>query len=317
MQTFALLMALLDTPMHLYLFVGLLGALIGSFLNVVIYRLPIILEKEWLMQCAEFLVSLKKKSTQSTIHCEMTEQNIDIHITPCASPAKRTVFNLMLPSSHCPQCKQHIRFWQNIPILSYLLLRGHCRFCHTRISLRYPGVELLTALTSVVVAIYMGLTPALIPGLLFTWLLICVTFIDIDEQMLPDDVTLLGLWVGLLVSTQHVFVSPAQAILGAIIGYMVLWTIYWVFKLCTGKEGMGYGDFKLMACVGAWLGYQMLPLVVLIASLTGTVYGVTRISCRIQDKHQPIPFGPFIALGAWLTFIWGEAMLELYLSWIH
>lgn len=317
MHTIDIISHFLATPLALYITIGLLGALIGSFLNVVIYRLPLILEREWLMQCAEFLVSLKKKWNTSTIHCELTDQNVDVQISPRDAPAERNAFNLMWPPSHCTECKKHIRFWQNIPILSYLLLRGSCSFCRTHIPIRYPAIELLTALASVAIAMHTGLGTDLLPALLFTWFLICVSFIDIDEQMLPDDITLLGLWVGLLVSTQHIFVSPTEAILGAIAGYMTLWLIYWVFKLCTGKEGMGYGDFKLMACVGAWVGFKMLPLVVLIASLAGTVYGLTCITMRIHDKHKPIPFGPFIALGAWLAFVWGAPILRVYLDWVH
>jgi leader peptidase (prepilin peptidase)/N-methyltransferase len=317
MQTMEPILAFLETPICLYITTGLLGALIGSFLNVVIYRLPIILEREWLMQCAEFLVSLKAKLNKPSIHCEITEQNIDIKITPRTAPPERPMFNLMWPPSHCPECKKQIHFWQNIPIVSYLLLRGYCHFCRTKIPARYAGIELLTALASVLVAVYTGPSIQLLPSLVFTWMLIAVTFIDIDEQMLPDDITLLGLWVGLLISTQHVFVSPVEAILGAAAGYLTLWLIYWVFKLCTGKEGMGYGDFKLLACVGAWLGFKVLPLVILIASLTGCIYGLSCMALHLQDKNKPIPFGPFIALGAWLSFMWGEPIIRIYLGWIH
>lgn len=296
-------------PLTLYITIGLLGALIGSFLNVVIYRLPLILEREWLMQCAEFLVSLKDKRKQSRIHCELSQHNIDIEISDRLGEPNRMPFNLMWPHSHCPQCKTPIRPWHNIPIISYLWLRGRCASCKASIPYRYPLVELLTALASVCVAMHTGLGADLFAGLCFTWLLIAVTFIDIDEHMLPDDITLFGMWIGLLVNTQALFASPTEAIIGAAIGYGALWLIYWAFKLLTGKEGMGYGDFKLMACVGAWLGIQALPIVILIASLVGLSYGGIRIAFGKQHKHDPIPFGPFIALGAWITFLWGDAMI--------
>ncbi len=311
------LMAFLATPLCLYITMGILGALIGSFLNVVIYRMPIMLEREWTSQCAEFLTSLNEKFQTDRIHCEMTGQDIDIHISTRQTVTPNSTFNLMWPSSHCRECKHRLSFWQNIPILSYLLLQGRCHFCKSAIPLRYLSIEVLTAVTSVIVAIHAGAGPQLIPGLIFTWILIAAAFIDIDEQMLPDDLTLLGLWVGLLVSTHHVFVSPSEAIIGAISGYMTLWLLYWAFKLLTKKEGMGYGDFKLMACVGAWLGFKMLPVVVLISSFVGSVYGIVSILSRWHDRNQPMPFGPFIAIGAWISFLFGEPIMQLYLNWIH
>lgn len=281
----ALLLEFLATPLFLYITIALLGALIGSFLNVVIYRLPLILKREWMLECAAL-------------------QN--------DSPPPAPAFNLMWPPSHCPACKEHIHWWHNIPLISYILLRGECRFCQENIPARYPMIELLTMLASLFVAMHTGLSASLLPGLIFTWILITAAFIDIDEKLLPDDLTLLGLWIGLLISTQHIFLSPTEAIIGAACGYLSLWVVYWVFKLLTKKEGMGYGDFKLMACVGAWLGFEMLPIVILLSSLLGTLYGVVGLIFRDYHRDHPIPFGPFIALSAWVCWIFEGKILHYF-----
>lgn len=280
--------ALLHQPAVLYPVVLFVGLMVGSFLNVVIYRLPQMMERSWYQQCSDYFAN-----TQDPDAPALPESN---------SPH----FNLWWPGSHCPQCKTNIRPWENIPIISFLFLRGRCAKCRTRISIRYPLVEALTALLSLFLAINYGFGPELFGSLILTWLLIALTFIDFDTQLLPDDLTYLGLWLGLLLSLYGVFIAPADAIIGAIVGYMVLWTLYWGFKFITRKEGMGYGDFKLMALAGAWVGWKYLPLVLLIASLTGIIWALSQICLRKAHKDDPLPFGPFIAIGTWLTLVFGK-----------
>lgn len=267
----------LQNQTFLILFALFLGLLAGSFLNVVIYRLPKMIERQ-------------------------------------DTPAKP--FNLWFPHSHCPACQTLIRPWENIPVLSYLCLRGQCKRCQATIPVRYPFVELLTGLLSAFLAFHYGYSPALFASLGLTWLLIALTFIDLDTYLLPDDLTYLGLWAGLILSLCHVFVSPADAILGATLGYLSLWSLYWVFKWLTHKEGLGYGDFKLMALAGAWVGWQLLPLVILIGSLTGAFYGVFHIVFKNMHKDHPLPFGPFLALGLWLTLLYGNKIFDTYLNWV-
>lgn len=264
------------------------GLLIGSFLNVVIYRLPVMLECDWKRQARELL---------------------DLE------PESRTEpFSLVFPASRCPRCNASIRPWQNVPVLSYLFLRGRCANCRVRISARYPMIEALAGLAAGYMAWKFGVSWAALGGMLFAWSLLTLTFIDLDHQLLPDDITLGLLWLGLLFSAGSVFVSPQAAITGAIAGYGSLWLVFQSFKLLTGKEGMGYGDFKLFAALGAWLGWQQLPLVILLASATGAVLGVGAILLRGQDRAQPIPFGPFLAIAGLIAFLWGEPLVDWYLS---
>lgn len=265
-----------------------LGLLVGSFLNVVIYRLPVILQRDWKAQAREIL-ELPAEEAQ-------------------------TSFSLVAPRSRCPQCGGAIHAWQNIPVISYLLLRGRCASCNARISARYPAIEILAGLLAGVVAWRFGVSPAAIGALLFVWSLIALTFIDLDHQLLPDDITLPLLWVGLLFSVGNVFVTPAQAIIGATAGYVSLWLVFQSFKLLTGKEGMGFGDFKLFAALGAWLGWQQLPLVILLASAAGAVLGALAIALQGRDRAQPIPFGPFLAIAGLIAFLWGDAIVDWYLG---
>ncbi|HDZ10402.1 prepilin peptidase [Pseudohongiella sp.] len=277
---------------------GLLGLLVGSFLNVVIYRLPLMLQREWRSQCLEYLqVDPKKVKTADPV-------------------AGHETFNLLKPDSHCPVCQKPVRPWQNIPVLSYLLLGGRCSQCQTKIHWRYPVVEILTALLSALVAWQFGATWACLAALAFTWSLVSLTVIDIDHQLLPDNITLPLLWLGLLLSVTGfgTGVTPADALLGASIGYLSLWSIYWVFKLLTGREGMGYGDFKLLAAIGAWLGWQQLLTVIILSSLTGAVIGITLAVIAGRDKNIPMSFGPYLAVAGFIALIWGDAISNTYIS---
>ncbi len=277
---------------------GLLGLLVGSFLNVVIYRLPLMLQREWRSQCLEYLqVDPKKVKTADPV-------------------AGHETFNLLKPDSHCPVCQKPVRPWQNIPVLSYLLLGGRCSQCQTKIHWRYPVVEILTALLSALVAWQFGATWACFAALAFTWSLVSLTVIDIDHQLLPDNITLPLLWLGLLLSVTGfgTGVTPADALLGASIGYLSLWSIYWVFKLLTGREGMGYGDFKLLAAIGAWLGWQQLLTVIILSSLTGAVIGITLAVIAGRDKNIPMSFGPYLAVAGFIALIWGDAISNTYIS---
>jgi len=269
-------------------FVFIIGAVVGSFLNVVIWRLPQMMEREWRNSCAELL---------------NTEQNNE-------PPEK---FNLAFPSSHCPHCKHEIHWWENIPVISYLWLKGACSNCATKISIRYPLVEASTGLLSICVFIHFGLNPELLFGLAFTWILITLTLIDYDTQLLPDDLTLPLLWLGLLMNCFYPVIPLQDAVIGAAIGYGSLWSIYWAFKLLTGKEGMGYGDFKLLAALGAWMGWQALPSIILLSSITGAVIGISQMIIFKTNRDTPIPFGPFLAIAGWMTFLWQEQIAKLYL----
>ncbi|MDT8425591.1 MAG: A24 family peptidase [Methyloprofundus sp.] len=279
---------ILDSPILLSLLAGVLGLLVGSFLNVVIYRLPVMMQRGWKQECQEFL-----------------ELPIDEPSEP---------FNLSLPVSHCPKCKAGIKAYQNIPVFSYLLLRGKCANCATPISARYPFIEALTGLLSAVIAYQLGGQIETLFALILTWTLVALGGIDFDHQLLPDNITLPVLWLGLLLSLFNVFTDPVSSIIGAIAGYMVLWTIYQAFKLLTGKEGMGYGDFKLLALFGTWLGWQYLPLIILLSSLVGAIIGVAMILVLGRDKNIPIPFGPYLAIAGWIALLWGDQINALYLS---
>ena len=271
-------------------FVVLLGLLVGSFLNVVIHRLPIMMEREWRAFCAEF-----------------GEQSAPVTDT----------FNLITPRSRCPSCAGLVRAIDNIPLLSYLLLRGKCHHCGTRISPRYPIVEALTGVLSGYVAWRFGVSFATLGALLFCWALIALTFIDADTQLLPDQITQPLIWLGLLFNLGGVFTDIQTAILGAVVGYFSLWSVYWLFKLVTGKEGMGYGDFKLLAAIGAWLGWQLLPVVILLSSLVGAIVGVSLIVFARHERSQPIPFGPYLAGGGVIALLWGQDLTQAYLNWLH
>jgi leader peptidase (prepilin peptidase)/N-methyltransferase len=270
------------------LFVAASSLLIGSFLNVVIYRLPRMLMNEWGQECREYL-GLKP--------------------TPITEVER---FNLSLPLSHCTQCKKNLKPWHNIPVLSYLVLKGKCAYCKAKISLRYPLVEFICCLASVYVAWRFGFSLQTVGALIFTWVLIALTFIDIDYHLLPDQLTLFLLWVGLLLSLYPVFISPQDAIIGAVIGYLIFAITQIAFKLFTGKTGMGQGDFKFLAALGAFLGWQQLPIIILLASLIGIIFGLTQMTMKRQFKSIPIPFGPYLAVAGWISLIWGNDILSIY-----
>ena len=279
----------------------LIGLVIGSFLNVVIYRLPIILEREWQSQATEVLAP-RAASTEQT----------------AAASAER--FTLSTPRSACPQCKAPIKAWQNIPLVSWLVLRGRCASCKTKISARYPLVELATGLLSAWVAWHFGFGAPAACALLVTWALIPLTGIDIDHQLLPDNITLPLMWAGLVASvvigaTSGIAlpVSPKDAIIGAASGYLSLWLVFHLFKLVTGKEGMGYGDFKLFAALGAWLGWKVLPLVIVLSAATGAVLGILMIALQGRDRRAPMPFGPYLAAAGWIAMMYGDSLLNGYL----
>jgi leader peptidase (prepilin peptidase)/N-methyltransferase len=279
------------------LFVGsvfILGLVVGSFLNVVIYRLPIMLQREWQQQAAEVLGQ-----------------------TPAAAQDR---FTLSTPRSACPHCKAPITALQNIPLVSWLVLRGRCASCKQPISARYPLVELATGLLSALVAWHFGFGPAAACGILVTWLLIAMTGIDIDHQLLPDNLTLPLLWAGLLAAVAigpipgfALPVSPRDAILGATGGYLSLWSVFHIFRLITGKEGMGYGDFKLFAALGAWLGWQALLLIILLSAATGAILGILMIVLRGRDRAAPMPFGPYLAAAGWIAMLYGDQLISGYL----
>ncbi len=275
----------------------ILGLMVGSFLNVVIHRLPKMMERAWRQQCAE----LHGEPSQTSTH-------------PEGEPALPAPYNLIVPRSACPHCNHAISAWENIPVLSYLLLRGKCKGCGAAISPRYPIIEAISGILSAYAAAHFGFGPAAAGALLLIWALLALTAIDFDTQLLPDDITLPLLWAGLLFNLFGVFTNLQDAVLGAVIGYLALWCVYWLFKLITGKEGMGYGDFKLLAALGAWLGWQMLPLIILLSSLVGAVVGITLIVALKHGRHIPIPFGPYLAGGGVIALFWGPTLTQGYLQ---
>ncbi|SEJ31061.1 prepilin peptidase [Frateuria terrea] len=279
---------MLELPVWLWItFAGMLGLLVGSFLNVVILRLPARLEAQWRREAQE----------------ELALQASDAPLPP----------GIVREPSHCPHCKHPLSAADNIPLFGWLLLRGRCRYCHAPISLQYPLVELLCGVLSVAVVWKFGPGWTALAGLVFTWMLIALAGIDLRTQLLPDQLTLPLLWLGLLLSLLPMYVLPAPAILGAALGYLSLWSVYWLFKLLTGKEGMGYGDFKLLAALGAWMGPGALLPVVLLSSLVGAIIGGLLIVMRKHGREVPMPFGPFIAMAGWIWFIAGEPLLQGYL----
>lgn len=292
-------MDLLDTFRSVpWFFVGtalVLGLMVGSFLNVVIHRLPIMLERDWKAQCLDFLGD------------KIVVKHPDVE----SSAGK---YNLVVPRSGCPSCGQRITALQNIPVLSYLFLGGKCAACKTRISIRYPVVEAMTGLLTGFLAWRFGVTWMAGFAIIYAWALIALTFIDADTTLLPDDITLPLLWFGLLINIGGVFTDIGSATLGAAGGYLVLWSVYWAFKLFTGKEGMGYGDFKLLAAIGAWLGWQLLPLVILLSAAVGTVVGIAGIVLKGRDKGAKLPFGPYLAAAGFIALVWGQQLNAWYLG---
>ena len=264
------------------------GLLIGSFLNVLVYRLPLMLQRDWQSQAREVLELPAARQEQT--------------------------FNLVLPNSSCPQCGHEIRPWENIPVVSYLFLRGKCSSCKTPISKRYPIVELACGVLSGYIAWHFGLTWQTAAMLVLAWGLLAMSLIDSDHQILPDVLVLPLLWLGLIVNYFGLFTSLEDALWGAIAGYLSLWSVYWLFKLVTGKEGMGYGDFKLLAMLGAWGGWQILPLTILLSSLVGAVLGVILLRLRGSDSSTPMPFGPYLAIAGWIALLWGDVITGSYLK---
>ncbi len=275
------------SPLSFISAIFILGLLVGSFLNVVIYRLPIMMQNAWKQECA----ALEGKA-----------------------PEEPVVFNLNTPRSACPNCGHKITAIENIPIFSYLALGGKCKECKTPISIRYPAIELLTGILSAVVAYHFGFTFACLGALLLTWSLVALTFIDVDHQLLPDSITLPLIWFGILFNLFGAFTVLEVSVIGAMAGYLSLWLVYHAFKLVTGKEGMGYGDFKLLAALGAWLGWTYLPVIILLSSLVGAIVGITLVVLKKHQHQNPIPFGPYLAAAGWLALIWGDTINHAYLG---
>ncbi len=284
-----LINAVTQYPAILYTSTFILGLIIGSFLNVVIYRLPIMIESDWREQCAEL------NENESAV-------------------ATKTRFNLVTPRSRCSNCGTMIKSWHNIPVFSFLFLKGKCTFCDAPISIQYPLVELLTAMLSLIVVVKFGFTVPGFAALCLTWSLIALSVIDLKHTLLPDNITLPLLWFGLLLSLSGQFVSATEAIIGAIAGYLILWSVYWIFKLVTGKEGMGYGDFKLLAMLGAWMGWEALPGIILLSSLVGALVGISMIAFAGHDRRIPIPFGPYLAAAGWIYLLYGQEISNAYLN---
>lgn len=287
-----------SSPLIFVALVFFLSLLIGSFLNVVIYRLPIMMEREWRAQCEELAET----------------EAADI-------PAGR--FDLVFPRSRCTSCDAQITAMQNVPIVSYLILRGKCASCGSSISKRYPIVETLSAILTAIVAWRFGFGWESAAAVLLTWTLIAISVIDIDHQIIPDSISLPFVWIGLMLSLFHpmqgsevLFIDSETAVVGALAGYLSLWTIYQLFRLMTGKEGMGYGDFKLLAVLGAWLGWQMLPLIILLSAIVGAVVGISMIVFRRADRSTPIPFGPYLAAAGWIAMLWGPQIVAAYLDYM-
>ena len=287
----SLIAVLQQNPWFFTLAAGAAGLLAGSFLNVVIYRLPIMMEREWRAECSRLL--------------ETGEEDLP-----------RETFNLVLPRSACPHCRHPISALENIPVLSFLVLGGRCRECKAPISWRYPLVEALSAAIAMVVAVHFGVSLQAVFALLLSWALLALTAIDYEHQLLPDDITLPLLWLGILCNMFGLYTDVYSSLFGAMAGYLILWLVYVAFKLATGKEGMGYGDFKLLAMLGAWLGWQMLPLVIILSSLLGAAVGIGLILFRSHDKSRPIPFGPYLALAGWIALLYGRDLTGLYFNWI-
>ena len=276
---------MLSDPLIFAVCAALLGLCVGSFLNVVIHRLPKMMERQWRAECAEL----------SSQEAPATER-----------------YNLVVPRSACPACNRPITALENIPLLSWLMLRGRCAGCSAPISARYPAVEVLTAVLSAYIAWHFGFGMAAAGALLFTWAMIALTFIDLDTFYLPDSITLPLLWLGLLLNISGTYTPLSGAVIGAAAGYLSLWGVYWIFKWATGKEGMGYGDFKLLAAIGAWLGWQMLPLTILLSSLVGAIIGIGLIVFAGRGRSVPIPFGPYLAIAGMIALLHGPALTRAW-----
>ena len=282
-----LLDLLREEPAFFIAFSVLLGLMVGSFLNVVIHRLPKMMEQEWRRNCQEI-------------------QGQEL--------AQETTYSLVTPRSACPSCGHKITAWENIPVISYLFLRGKCSACKTSISLRYPLIEMLTGALAGLISWHFGYSAMAMAAWIFTCALIALTFIDFDTQLLPDDITLPLLWLGLLFNLNTGFTDLHSAVIGAVAGYLSLWSVYWLFKLVTGKEGMGYGDFKLLAAIGAWFGWQLLPAVILLSSLLGSIIGIGLIILAKRGRNVPMPFGPYLALGGIAALFLGPQLSKFYLG---
>jgi len=272
----------------LFGFALILGLLVGSFLNVVIHRVPKMLEQDWTHQC-QILLEQEQEQEQEKL-------------------------TLSTPNSSCPNCGHAIRPWENIPIVSYLFLRGRCSSCKQGISIRYPLIEAVSGALSLAIVYSFGASYASLSLLGLTWVLIALTMIDADTQLLPDNMTIPLVWAGLIVNYFGLLTSLESALWGAVFGYLSLWSVYQLFKLLTGKEGMGYGDFKLLAALGAWMGWQMLPIIILLSSLVGAIIGIGMVLIRGKDKNIPIPFGPYLAIAGWITLVWGHEITQIWLG---
>lgn len=279
---------MLETTAIIFLSI-LLGLLVGSFLNVVIYRLPTMMELEW-----KEVIRQELEDAESTITKEK--------------------FNLAVPASRCNHCGHQIRWYENIPVISWIVLKGRCSQCKTSISARYPLIEALSGALCGIIAWQYGFTTTGFALMLLTWALIALTFIDVDHQLLPDSITLPLLWLGLLLNSFEIFTTLESAVWGAILGYLALWSVYWAFKLLTGKEGMGYGDFKLLAALGAWGGAISLPMIILFSSVAGVLLAGILIALRKHNAANPLPFGPYLAIAGWCAILWGEPLMRWYLG---
>ena len=286
-------------PAIFYCLIFFVSLMVGSFLNVVIYRLPIMMERSWQQEYESYFSD---------------SANDGISTASDKSTTPDEPFNLVKPDSTCPSCGHKIRAWENIPVISYLFLKGKCAKCKTGISIRYPLVELFTAIACTFAAYQFGVTSQALWTVAFTYVLVALLFIDLDKMLLPDQLTLPLLWLGLLLSTQNIFVGTTDSIIGAAAGYLSLWSVYWLFKLVTGKEGMGYGDFKLLAALGAFTGWQGLPVIILLSSLVGAIAGILIMIIQNKGKSLAIPFGPYLAVAGWLTLLFKHEIITTYLD---
>jgi leader peptidase (prepilin peptidase)/N-methyltransferase len=277
-----------SSPLAFTLAILVLGLLIGSFLNVLIYRLPIMMERDWRAQARDMLALPAEEKTEA--------------------------FNLFLPHSRCPHCARQIRAWENLPVISYLFLGGKCSSCKAPISKRYPLIELACGLLSAFIAWHFGFGWQAGAVLVLSWGLLAMSVIDMDHQLLPDSLVLPLLWLGLIANTFGLFTTLHDALWGAVLGYMSLWSVFWIFKLLTGKEGMGQGDFKLLALFGAWGGWQIVPLTILVSSAVGAVLGLIILRLRNAETSTPIPFGPYLAIAGWIALLWGGQITDSYLQ---
>ena len=277
-------------PVFFVITMALLGLIVGSFLNVVIYRLPKMMQQDWHDQCCDLLEIKNEKGKE--------QQNI----------------NLVFPGSSCPVCQHKITALENIPVISYLYLKGRCKSCKAKISPQYPLIEILTGLTTAYITWHFGFSLQSLFAVLLTWALICLSVIDLEHSLLPDDITLPFMWLGLACNIFGVFTDITSSLIGAMLGYSILWLIFMSFKVVTGKEGMGYGDFKLLALLGAWLGWQSLPLIILLSSIAASLIGIIMIIFRGRDKSAAFPFGPYLAIAGWITLLWGEELIGTYLN---